>query len=204
MGRVRRTGILGGSFDPPHIGHLILAQCACEQFELETVQWVIAADPPHKQSENITKIATRIEMVRAAIRDNKCFVFSRLDIDRPGPHYTIDMLELASNVFKGNDLYFLLGSDSVHDLHAWHQPHRLGEHARLAVMRRTGSLIEQRELDKLSPKLYTNLVMIDGPSVDISSTMLRDLVRKKKSIQYLVPSLVEKIIERRGLYKHHA
>src|SRR5688572_25522064 len=109
MGRLMRIGVLGGTFDPPHIGHLILAEQARDQLKLDRVLWVTAADPPHKQGISKTSVIDRLEMVRLAVHDNAAFMLSEVDISRPGPHFTADMLGLLAQQNPDAELYFLLG-----------------------------------------------------------------------------------------------
>ncbi|HIC88581.1 MAG TPA: nicotinate (nicotinamide) nucleotide adenylyltransferase, partial [Anaerolineae bacterium] len=121
-----RIGILGGTFDPPHIGHLILAEEAYHQLHLDCVYFVPAGDPPHKRHLHLSPVEDRLRMVTLAIADNPHFVVSRIDADRPGPHYTIDMVRLLRDSLPpGTELFFLMGLDSLADLPNWHDPDRL-------------------------------------------------------------------------------
>ncbi|MCD4686831.1 MAG: nicotinate (nicotinamide) nucleotide adenylyltransferase, partial [Anaerolineae bacterium] len=132
-----RLGIYGGTYDPPHLGHLILAETAADSLNLSRVLFVPAADPPHKAASTIRASADhRMHMVRLAIADNPKFALSRVDIDRPGPHYSVDMLLRLHAEFPGAELIFLIGADSLRDLPTWSRPAELITLAQLGVMRR--------------------------------------------------------------------
>ena len=111
-----RLGIFGGTFDPPHVGHLILAMEAYDQLKLDRVLWVLAPNPPHKLGKKITDLDIRIEMVKAAINSDPMFEFSRVDIDRPGPHFVLDTMRILHEQKPDDELVFLMGGDSLHDL----------------------------------------------------------------------------------------
>ena len=119
-----RLGILGGTFDPPHVGHLILAMEAFYQLSLDKVLWVIAPNPPHKIGKKITPIDIRIKMVKKAINEDPMFRISRVDIDRPGPHYILDSMKILHKKHSKAELVFILGGDSLQDLPSWHEPCR--------------------------------------------------------------------------------
>jgi nicotinate-nucleotide adenylyltransferase len=195
-------GIFGGTFDPPHLGHLILAETCADALGLERVLWVPAADPPHKHSAPLSAAAHRAAMVQAAIADNPRFVFSRVDLDRPGPHYSADMVRLIGEQYPGITLYFLMGGDSLHDLPTWRAPERLLASCRLAVTRRPDD-----GLDAALPALYKQLPALEGvvafvpaPLIEISGSEIRQRVRERRSIRYRVPDAVAACIAREGLY----
>ena len=118
---MRRIGILGGTFDPPHVGHLILAQHALEALDLDVVLFVPAGDPPHKRDAYKTPVDHRVAMLALAIGPNPGFSLSRVDVDRPGPHYSVDMVRLIGEQHPDADLYFVMGGDSLRDLPRWYQ-----------------------------------------------------------------------------------
>jgi nicotinate-nucleotide adenylyltransferase len=196
-----RLGVLGGTFDPPHHGHLVLAEMARDQLELERVLWVPAADPPHKQQRSLTTPDQRVKMVELALRGNPHFVLSRVDLDRPGPHYTVDLMDTLAAQHPGATFYFLMGSDSLHDLPTWHNPSRLIEQCILAVMTRPRHAFDPAELQAVLPGLSSRSVFIDAPLVDLSASQIVERVRAGRTIRYLVPPSVEHYIETHGLYR---
>ncbi|HVO42042.1 MAG TPA: nicotinate-nucleotide adenylyltransferase [Aggregatilineales bacterium] len=196
MGRL--TGVLGGTFDPPHIGHLILAEIATDTLNLDRVLFVPAGDPPHKAAQ--TSIVHRVAMVEAAIRDNAHFALSRVDTERPGPHYSVDMLRLLRQKLRGRELFFLIGGDSLHDLPTWHDPAGLIVQARLGVLRRPDATFDLAELEAQIPGLERQITFIDGPMISISATLLRTRAQKGLSLRYLVPDAVAAYITAQKLY----
>lgn len=196
-----RAGVLGGTFDPPHYGHLILAEQARQQLGLDRVLWVPAADPPHKQDLTITSARHRVAMVERAIVDNPAFALSRVDVDREGPQYTVDMLTCLARQMPTAELIFLLGGDSLRDLLTWHEPQRLIDHAILAVMQRPGVDYDLDTIAEQIPGLIEHLTFIEGPWVGIAGSMLRDMVRRECSLRYLVPPAVNAYILEQGLYR---
>ncbi|MFN8376725.1 MAG: nicotinate (nicotinamide) nucleotide adenylyltransferase, partial [Anaerolineae bacterium] len=122
---MRRIGVLGGTFDPPHIGHMVLAEYAAGTLGLSHVLFVPAAEPPHKRNMTRASVDHRVAMVQSAIAGNSRFVLSRVDVDRPGPHYTLDMIRIISTQYPHCELHFLMGSDSFRDLPKWHRPEEI-------------------------------------------------------------------------------
>ena len=192
---MERIGILGGTFDPPHIGHLILAECALDALELDSLLFVPAADPPHKQDEAKTPVTHRVAMLERALVGNKRFRISRADIDRPGPHYSLDMVQLIQVQYPVAELYFVMGGDSLHDLPRWHRPQEFIKQCKLAVMRRPGAEIDLELLEVSIPGLAQQVIIIDTPLVDISSTFIIQRRSERKSIRYFVPDAVLEYIE---------
>jgi len=197
----RRIGILGGTFDPPHVGHLILAECASEALNLERLLFVPAADPPHKRDENKTPIEHRLALLERAIADNTRFQLSRVDMDRPGPHYSVDMVRIIGEAYSNAELYFVMGGDSLKDLPTWHRPTDFIRLCKLAVMRRPDEVIQPDMHEAALPGLAERVVMIDAPLVGISSTMIVERVRGGQSIRYLVPDSVLTYILENRLYE---
>jgi nicotinate-nucleotide adenylyltransferase len=193
-------GVLGGTFDPPHIGHLVLAAVACQDLRLDRVLWAPAANPPHKTDEPISPIEMRLEMLRRTLAGNPAFEISRVDIDRPGPHYTVDMLSILHQEYPGAALTFLMGGDSLCDLLKWRDPARLISLARLGVMERTGCEYDLDELEAHLPGLSRQLTIIDAPLIDISSSDLALRVARGRTIRYMVPEAVEAYIHEHRLY----
>ncbi len=198
--RAQFIGVLGGTFDPPHYGHLVLAENARVQLGLQHVLFVPAGQPPHKPDQPVTSPDHRLEMVRAAIADHPAFELSRVDIDRRGPHYTVDMLAMLHRAWPEAQLFFLLGGDSLIQLPLWHDPVGIIRQARLAVMQRPGYVVDMDVLERAVPGITECLVWLDVPYLDISSSELRRRVRAGLPVRYLVPPAVEEYIRANSLY----
>jgi len=200
-GKRERLGIFGGTFDPPHVGHLILAMEAYAELKLDRVLWVLAPNPPHKVGKKISPVEIRIEMVLAAIDDDEKFELSRVDIDRPGPHYVLDTMRLLRQQRPQADLIFLMGGDSLHDLPCWHEPDLFIQACdRLGVMRRPGETICMRELEERFPGLTARVDFIEAPLLEISSNQIRSLVSANKPFRYYLPIDVYQIVRKQKLY----
>ncbi len=198
---MKRLGVIGGTFDPPHIAHLILAECARDQLKLDCVLWIPAADPPHKQGQSITSIDHRIAMVRIAVADNPTFVLSLVDVQRPGPHYTADTLSILAKQYPSADLFFLIGADSLRDLPTWHAPGRVIAQAWLGVAQRSGVSCDLADLDRAIPGLRSRVVFVDTPIVEISASYIRARLAANQSVRYLLPLGVESYIKENQLYR---
>jgi nicotinate-nucleotide adenylyltransferase len=195
-----RLGVLGGTFDPPHLGHLILAECALDALHLEAVLFVPAAEPPHKNGSTITPIDHRLVMVEAAIAGNPRFALSRVDLDRPGPHYTVDMLKILRQAYPETELYFLMGGDSLYDLLTWRDPAGIIAQAHLGVARRSDTPLDLTDLAIRLPGIIKRVATIQAPVIGISATLLRKRIQNGASIRYQVPLEVESYIVENGLY----
>lgn len=193
-----RLGVIGGTFDPPHYGHLVLADNARAQLNLDAVIFVPAGMPPHKPERPISPVRHRMAMVEAAIRDNGAFRLSRVDVDRAGPHYTVDMLALLTEAHPGSTLFFLIGGDSLAEFGSWRDPAGILTLAHLAVMERPGCEGDVAALEKRIPQIRQRLARLDAPYLEISGTDLRRRVREGLPIRYLVPPAV-----RRHVFTHH-
>lgn len=197
-----RYGILGGSFNPPHYGHLALAEHARVQLQLARVLFVPAGRPPHKPDQELTTTEDRVAMVRAAIADNEHFALSCVDVDRPGPHYTVDMIARLRTAYAYVTRWvFLMGEDSLHDLPDWRDPAGILAQADLAVMPRLSKRVDMEELAAKLPALEEQLTWLDIPPVNYSATDLRRRVKKGLPLRYFVPPTVEDIIRHRDLYR---
>lgn len=199
-----RVGILGGTFDPIHIGHLAAAEEVRVRLALERVIFVPAGLPPHKLHLDVTPTEHRLKMVQLAIADNPHFTLSRVDIDRFGPSYTVDTVELLRDEYGPEaELYFIMGSDSLAELLIWHQPERLIRLCRVVALTRPGHRVDLEELDHLLPGAIARVQLLDMPLLQISGTDLQRRVRMGLSIKYLVPPAVEAYIRQHGLYQDH-
>ncbi len=197
-----RLGIFGGTFDPPHVGHLILAAEACDQLELDRVLWVITPDPPHKLDLHISPLDVRLRMLQAALDDDPRFVISRVDIDRPGPQYAADTVQIIKTQNPGSQLYYLLGGDSLHDLPKWHAPQRLlATVDGVGVMRRPGDRVDMGGLERYLPGIGTRVCFVESPLLEIASRDIRERAADGRHFRYFLPDAVYQIILELGLYR---
>lgn len=195
-----RIGIMGGTFDPIHIGHLILAEEAWQQFGLDVVLFVPAGDPPHKSGRVVARGEDRLEMVKLAVNDNEHFEYSTVELDRTGPSYTVDTIrELRRLLGESTQMYLLIGTDEARNLMTWHDPYGIQKLATIAVADRPNYTFESAAR-RLPEDLARGLVRLRTPRVDISSTDIRQRVKANLSIRYLVPRAVETYIFDKGLY----
>ena len=197
--RSPRIGFFGGTFDPIHHGHLILASYAVSGAGLDRLLFAPAADPPHKERK-VSPVSDRIEMLLRAIDPDPRLEMTTVDLDRQGPHYSADTLAILAEQYPDAQLLFLMGSDSYRDLPRWHEPLRLFEHADLLVGLRPNSNPDQAELARLLPPIRTQTSFVDIPLIEISSTEIRHRVSQHMPIDYLVPRSVQNFIEANGLY----
>jgi nicotinate-nucleotide adenylyltransferase len=197
-----RVGLLGGSFDPPHMGHLILAQEACEQLALDRVLFAPAGQQPLKAGQPVTAVEDRVRMTQLAIAGNPHFELSRADVDRPGPHYTIDLVRIVAGKFPpGSELYFLMGFDSLADLPKWREPDQLIRTVRLVALTRPEVRIDWDALEAQLPGVRERVQLLDMPEIEIASRDLRERARTGRSIRYMVPDGVVAYIADKGLYR---
>lgn len=196
-----RLGVFGGTFDPPHIGHLILASEAQVQLGLERVLWVLTPFPPHKTDRPITPTSYRIEMLKEAIQDNPLFELCLVDIERNPPHYTVDTLALIQTSNPGVDLVYLMGGDSLRDLATWHRPADfIRSCGAIGVMQRPGARIEANILEASLPGVSGKVEFIEAPLVEISATEIRQRVANNRPFRYFVPEAVYNFICDHHLY----
>jgi len=195
-----RIGIFGGTFDPVHVGHLILATESASQLDLDKVLWMVTADPPHK-GEQVTPVEHRLAMVAAAIDDDPLFEISRLEVDRPGPHLAVETMRLLHQRYPTDMLVYLMGGDTLEDLPAWYKPDEfLAVCDEIGVLRRPGHLIDLPALEKGLPGLTAKVRFIDSALIDISSTQLKAAISKGKPYRYSLPSVVYNYIQENRLY----
>ncbi|MCY4147247.1 MAG: nicotinate-nucleotide adenylyltransferase [Chloroflexi bacterium] len=198
-----RIGILGGSFDPPQLGHLILAEYSREILDLDCMLFVPVGDHPVKRSSARSPLPHRLAMLKLAIAGNQHFRISRVDIDRAGPHYSADTVNIIRAQQPDAQLYFVMGGDNLRDLPTWERPQELARSCRLAVMRRADEDIAPDMHDESLPGLSQQIDMIDVPllSVWLSSTHVVSRLRAGHSVRYLVPDAVLDYICARNLYQ---
>ncbi|MBI4771899.1 MAG: nicotinate (nicotinamide) nucleotide adenylyltransferase, partial [Chloroflexi bacterium] len=179
-------GLFGGTFDPPHLGHLILAEEACARLRLDRLLWVLTAQPPHKQDWELSPLADRLALVQAAIEGEPRFALSRVDIDRPGPHWAADTLRLVGQANPGAALIYLMGGDSLRDLPTWGRPAEfVARCTEIGVMRRSktplagpGQQFDLAALEAALPGLASKVRFLDLPMIDIASHDVRRRVRE--------------------------
>jgi nicotinate-nucleotide adenylyltransferase len=196
------VGIFGGTFDPPHLGHLILAAEAYHQLDLDRLLWVLTPDPPHKKNKHITPLQQRLDMLRATLAGDPNFELCMVDINRPGPHYAVDTVRILKEQQPGVDWFYLMGGDSLKDLHTWRNPHELlASITALGVMMRPGAKTDLADLEKKTRGVSAKVKYINTPLIGISSSEIRQRVADGLPYRYLVPPEVYKIIHERGLYR---
>lgn len=196
---MHRLGIIGGTFDPIHIGHLVMASYAIDALKLDTVWFMPAQTPPHKHHE-ITALEHRAEMCRLAVNLDSRFTFSDLDMRGDHPSYTSELLAGISKSMPEIELVFLVGADSLTNFATWHEPEVILQHASLGVAERPGSTIDNRIRNSV-PGLSARIHEFDSPLIELSSTEIRKRREMGKSITYLVPEVVEDYIIEHGLYR---
>lgn len=192
-----RLGIFGGTFDPPHVGHLIVAQDAWAALDLDRVLFVPAASPPHKVGRVRTPAELRLEMVRAATAGDERFEVDELELRREGPSYTVDTLRELRERDPGAALFFLLGADQFRGFAEWREPEEIARLARLVVLSRSGQ-------ESVAPPIDAPRHELGVTRIDVSATEIRRRVAAGEPIRYLVPPAVEAIIQREGLYRDPA
>jgi nicotinate-nucleotide adenylyltransferase len=195
-----RLGLFGGTFDPIHLGHLILAEQCREACRLDRVWFVVAGAPPHKRGER-TPVTHRIEMAKIAIAGHPAFEVSDIEARRPGPHYSVETLEAVHRERPGDALFFLIGADSLVDLPTWRDPAGIARLATIVVVNRPG-------IEEVDPSLLPSfglganeLQFVTIPSIGIASKVLRQRLAEGRTIRYMVPRGVEAYIEAQGLYR---
>lgn len=195
-------GVLGGTFDPIHNGHIIVAEETRARLDLAEVLFVPAGQPWLKEDSPILAAEHRVQMVRLAIADKPYFKLSTIEIDRAGPSYTVETIaELQAKLGAGDELFFILGWENLAQLPQWKEPSRLIKMCRLVAVPRPGySLPDLNSLETVIPGLLQRLTVLDKPEVDISATEIRERVARGLSISHLVPEPVDEYIRQHKLY----
>jgi nicotinate-nucleotide adenylyltransferase len=198
----KKIGVYGGTFDPPHKGHLLLAQSARDQLGLAQVLWVLTKRSPHKKNEAISPVAIRLELLKAAIENIPDFIISRVEIDRPPPYYAVETLRLLQESNPEANLVYLMGEDSLHDLPNWYRPlELLAVCSAIGVLRRTGYAVDLSKLEKILPGLTEKIRWIQVPKVNISASMIRKMVKLNQPYEEFVSPAVAELIEKYALYR---
>jgi nicotinate-nucleotide adenylyltransferase len=200
-----RVGIFGGTFDPVHLGHLILAEQARDQAQLDEVWFVPAPRPPQKEAQSIMRFEQRVEMLSLALAGNPAFRIDEIEKDRVGPSYTVDTLTELRRRHPKHVFLLLMGGDALIDLPTWREPRRILEQAGLVVMDRPGSpLVQVEQLRKhldLAAEFPVHFVRVEAPNIDIASRYLRRRIAEGRSVRYLVPRAVEVYVQEKQLYR---
>ncbi len=195
-----RLGLYGGTFDPIHLGHLILAEQCREACRLDRVWFVVAGAPPHKPGDR-TPVAHRLEMASIAIAGHPAFEVSDIEARRPGPHYSVETLQAVHAQRSADDLFFLIGGDSLIDLPTWREPAAIARLATIVVANRPGiQEVDAASLPGFGPGTKP-LQLVTIPPIGIASHELRRRLAERRSVRYLVPRGVEAYIEAHGLYR---
>lgn len=200
---MKRLGILGGTFDPIHCGHLVIAEEARVRLALDAVCFIPAGQPPHKRGLPVSPAADRLAMVRLAITGNSAFSVSTMEIEREGPSYTVETLAaMRREVGVDCTLFFIVGGDALPDLLTWRDPERLLELAMLVVVSRPQApTVNLAQLSRQLPGLVTRLTQVAGPQFAVSGTEIRQRVSQGLPIRYQVPEAVWHYITERRLYR---
>jgi len=196
-----RIGLLGGTFDPPHWGHLWLAELARVQLKLDKVLFLPVGEPVHKVGWQITAVSHRLHMVSLAIQNNPNFILDTTDCDRPVPHSTVTLLPLLRQAHLNARFWLLIGEDSLRDLPTWNKPDQIIALCRLAMVPRPGVEIDWALLESAVPGSKTAVDELSGPTLSISATAIRNWVQQGHEPTYLVPTAVSDYIERHQLYR---
>ena len=199
----RRIGVLGGTFDPPHLGHLWLACLAAEAMALQRVLFMPAAQPPHKRGNPISRATDRLLMTRLAIGNDPSFELCPIEMERPGPSFTVDSIEQLQQLHGPEvQLFLVMAADSATGIDTWREPERLLSMVEWVIGPRPGTpLPDRRALQDRFGEAARRIHLLDGPSLDISSSAIRQRVAAGHVIRYLVPRAVEELIADRGLYR---
>lgn len=200
-GKQRRIGLFGGSFDPIHMGHLIIASEALQQLSLDEVFFLPAGRPPHKPDQQLAADRDRVAMIDLAIAGRPAFSLSDIDLGQDRPSYSAELVERMATIHRGNALFFIIGSDSLRDFHTWYQPHRITALATVAVVPRPGVVYQLSDVLTRTPSLQGNLQLLAMPLIDISSTEIRRRAGCGEHFWYQVPIDVEAYILRHALYR---
>ncbi len=200
---MKKIGIMGGTFDPIHNAHLVLAECSYEQFDLDSVWFMPSKNPPHKKDQYVESEEHRSKMIKLAIANNPHFEFSDFELSRPGLTYTVDTLSILREQYRDTCFYFILGEDSLFNIEKWKKPDSVFELAKLIVAKRglhEDTDIEDR-VEYLKHQFQTESIkLLNSPISNLSSNFIRDSIKDGRSIKYYVPEDVSRYIYENKLY----
>lgn len=197
---MNKIGILGGTFDPIHIGHLILAENAYEQFGLDKMWIMPSGMPPHKSAVNVTPAEVRSAMVKLSIAGNRHLKYSGFELERDGYIYTVDTLRLLKDEYPDTEFWFIIGEDSMDNFDKWRMPKEIVKLAKILVAVRSRGQCVTDKLQRFNSTFGCEAQLLDTPFIDISSSDIRNRVADDKSIRYMVTGDVEQYIYNNGLY----
>ena len=197
-----RLGLFGGTFDPVHFGHLLLAEQCREQCALDEVWFLPAGNPPHKQDDVISPAEARAEMLELAVAGVPQFVVNRMEFQREGPTFTVDTLSTLHDDDSTRELFFLIGADSLADLPQWREPQRIAELATIVAVNRGDRPLPDltRLAETLGDRVTARIQIVTMPGIDLSATDVRGRVANGKSIRFMTPRAVEAYLTEHGLY----
>jgi len=200
---IKRIAVMGGTFDPIHYGHLIVAEAVRSEFKLDKILFMPVGNPPHKSDRKVTSADLRYTMTFLATMTNPYFDVSDLEINRIGYSYTIDTMTQLQKNLKDTEIYFIVGADAVHDIFTWKEPEKLFKMCKIVAVTRPGYNKEQLylEVEQIRKDYNGKICFFEAPSFDISSSSIRQRVNTGDTIKYMLPEEVEKYIYKLGLYK---
>ena len=197
-----RVGVFGGTFDPPHIAHLILADEARYQLSLDEVLWMLTPNPPHKKGWALTPVDQRLSMLESAIADNPYFTVSRIDVTRPAPQFAVDTMSLLLEEYPVSKIIYLMGGDSLHDLPTWERPREFVDKCdELGVLRRPDDDVDLDALTHMLPEITGKINYVEAPLMKISAREIRKRVKLGLPFRYFVPGSVFEFIQKKNLYR---
>jgi len=197
-----RLGVFGGTFDPPHIGHLSLAAEACQQLKIDRMLWVLTPTSPFKRDQHITSVEHRLLMLERAIVGNRKFELSKIELENPGPYYTVETIHSLAERYPSADLILIIGGDSLRDLPDWHQPADLVAAChQIGVIRRPGDSVDLSAVERQVPGTPAKVRFVDAPLMDISSSDIRRRVRENLPFRYFLSRAVYEYIQENNLYR---
>lgn len=200
----RRIGIMGGTFDPIHMGHLITAEMVRADAHLDEILFIPSARPPHKDGARAASAEDRLIMTEYAVAENPYFSVSDVELRRDGPSYTVDTIAQLRTDLGDAELFFITGADAMNDFYLWHEPEQLLRSCRFIVATRQGVPLDEVLIaEKFTVEDRSHIEVLPTPHLEISSTVIRARIRAGLSIRHLVPRVVEEYIEKRGLYREY-
>ena len=200
---IKKIGIYGGTFNPPHIGHLLLAENAACDLGLDRIIFMTGGNPPHKEKNSVIDKYDRLKMTELLIKGNNKFSLSDYEVKKNSPSYTAETLCELKKVYSGVELYFIIGLDSLYDIEGWYHPEIIFENAVIAVALREGYNLESVDavIEKYKMKYNASIVKTNMPLIGISSSHIRRRIKNGESIRYMTTDAVAEYIREKGLYE---